>query len=99
LDCIPAEDHRKTTLKLALAAMIVASGYAGSKFFADIAKQGSYEFTSCYAGVATAIQFSNTNWGASIEHTGAILRRRVVGPRVQQGQAFDGRLEVRNPFR
>jgi len=53
--------------------MIVSSAFAGSAFSADISKQRSHDFTSCYAGVATAIQFSNTNFGATLEHTGAIF--------------------------
>jgi len=60
-------------LEFASVAMIVSSAFAGSAFSADISKQRSHDFTSCYAGVATAIQFSNTNFGATLEHTGAIF--------------------------
>lgn len=63
----------RKNLKIVPVAMILASAFAGSAFAADIAKQGNYEFIGCWAGEATVIQFSNTNFGMTLEHTGTIL--------------------------
>jgi hypothetical protein len=52
----------------ALAAIIAA----GSGFAADLPKEGSYDFTACWSGASSPIQFSNAQTASSFEMTGTI---------------------------
>ena len=45
----------------------------GSTFAADLPKEGPYDFTACYSGVANPITFSKTHSAVSYEHSGATL--------------------------
>jgi len=51
-----------------LALLIVASPF--SAFAAELPKEGSYDFTSCFSGVANVITFSKTHTASSYEITG-----------------------------
>ena len=51
-----------------LALLIVASPF--SAFAAELPKEGSYDFVSCWSGVNNAITFSKTYTAASYELTG-----------------------------
>ena len=53
-----------------LALLIVASPF--SAFAAELPKEGSYDFVSCWSGVNNAITFSKTHTASSYEMTGAI---------------------------
>ena len=53
-----------------LALLIVASPF--SAFAAELLKEGSYDFNSCWSGVNNAITFSKTHTASSYEMTGAI---------------------------
>ena len=43
---------------------------SGSAFAADLPKEGSYDFTSCWSGVSNTIAFSKTHFAFSYEMTG-----------------------------
>jgi hypothetical protein len=43
---------------------------SGSAFAADLPKEGSYDFTSCWSGVSNMITFDNTHVAFSYEMTG-----------------------------
>ena len=51
-----------------LALLIVASPF--SAFAAELPKEGSYDFNSCWSGVNNAITFSKTHAASSYEMTG-----------------------------
>ena len=51
-----------------LALLIVASPF--SAFAAELPKEGSYDFNSCWSGVNNAITFSKTHTASSYEMTG-----------------------------
>ncbi len=61
---------RKTSQFVPLAVFMAATA-VGSSFAADIPKEGSYDFTSCWSGVSNLIGFSKTHWALSYEMTGA----------------------------
>ena len=52
-----------------LALLIVASPF--SAFAAELPKEGSYDYTSCWSGVNNVITFSKTHTASSFEMTGA----------------------------
>ena len=54
-------------------AVVLAIAAPGSALAADPPKEGSYEFTACYSGVANPITFSKTHSVVSYEHSGAVL--------------------------
>ncbi len=54
-------------------AAFVAMTLPGAAFAADLPKEGSYDFTACYSGVANPIAFSRTHSAVSYEHSGATL--------------------------
>ena len=58
---------------------------SGSAFAADLPKEGSYDFTSCWSGVSNPIAFSKTHFAYSYEMTvlseailraGCLIRKR-----------------------
>ena len=51
-----------------LASLIVASPF--SAFAAEVPKEGSYDYTSCWSGVNNVITFSKTHTASSFEMTG-----------------------------
>ena len=51
-----------------LALLIVASPF--SAFAAEVPKEGSYDYTSCWSGVNNVITFSKTHTASSFEMTG-----------------------------
>jgi hypothetical protein len=54
--------------RYALALLIVASPF--SAFAAELPKEGSYDFNSCWSGVNNTITFSKTHTASSYEMTG-----------------------------
>ena len=54
--------------RYALALLIVTSPF--SAFAAELPKEGSYDFNSCWSGVNNAITFSKTQTATSFEMTG-----------------------------
>ena len=54
--------------RYALALLIVASPF--SAFAAELPKEGSYDYTSCWSGVNNVITFSKTHTASSFEMTG-----------------------------
>ena len=44
---------------------------AASAFAAELPKEGSYDYTSCWSGTSNAITFSNTHTGSSYEMMGS----------------------------
>ena len=54
--------------RYALALLIVASPF--SAFAAELPKEGSYDFTSCWSGANNVITFSKTHTASSFEMTG-----------------------------
>ena len=77
----------RVTLIFANAALVAGLGAVGSVGAQTLPREGSYEWTSCWSGVANAIRFSKTHWGMSFEMAGTI----VTNP---PGTLFD-----RNTFR
>jgi hypothetical protein len=53
-----------------LALLIVASPF--SAFAAELPKEGSYDYISCWSGVNNVITFSKTHTASSYEMTGTI---------------------------
>ena len=53
-----------------LALLIVASPF--SAFAAELPKEGSYDYNSCWSGVNNVITFSKTHTASSYEMTGTI---------------------------
>ena len=60
-------------LKVIPVAAFVAVTSAGSTFAADLPKEGTYDLTACYSGVANPIAFSKTHSAVSYEHFGALF--------------------------
>ena len=54
--------------RYALALIILASPF--SAFAAELPKEGSYDYTSCWSGVSNTITFSKTHTASSYEMTG-----------------------------
>lgn len=61
------------TLKFVPIAALIGFASAGSVFAADFPKEGRYDYTACWSGVATAIAFSKTNSAFNYEMTGTTL--------------------------
>jgi hypothetical protein len=51
-------------------ATLIAVTSAGSAFAADLPKEGRYDFTGCWSGVSSVIEFSKTHSASSYEMTG-----------------------------
>jgi hypothetical protein len=60
------------TLRYFSLVALIGFASAGSAFAAELPKEGSYDFTSCWSGVNNAVTFSNTHTATSYEMTGAI---------------------------
>lgn len=58
----------KRTLYLVTAALLAVAATARA---ADLPKEGSYDFTACWAGTASMVAFSKTHWANTFEMTGA----------------------------
>ena len=82
-----------------LALLIVASPF--SAVAAELPKEGSYDYTSCWSGVNTVITFSKTHTASSYEMTGTIRSNppdgifdknsfRCVGMNASLGGKFTG---------
>ena len=56
--------------RYAIALLIVASPF--SAFAAELPKEGNYDYTSCWSGVASVITFSKAHTGSSYELTGTV---------------------------
>jgi hypothetical protein len=72
---------------------------SGSAFAADLPKEGSYDFTSCYSGVSNTIAFSKTHFAYSYEMTGVNrsnppggLFDKVAFRCVGMNASFDGKV-------
>jgi len=61
---------RKTSQFVPIAVFVAATA-VGSAVAADIPKEGTYDFTSCWSGVSSVIAFSKTHSAISYEFTGA----------------------------
>jgi hypothetical protein len=55
---------------LAIATAFVVASAVSSVLAAELPKEGSYDFTSCWSGVSNTIAFSNTHSAFSYELTG-----------------------------
>jgi hypothetical protein len=53
-------------------ALLIAVSASPSAFAAELPKEGSYDYTSCWSGVNNTITFSKTRTASSYELTGAI---------------------------
>jgi len=69
-----------------------------SAFAADLPREGRYDFTSCYSGVSTPIQFSKTHSANTYEQTGTSRSASPGGLFDKStfrclgiGQSFDGK--------
>jgi hypothetical protein len=82
-----------------LGLLIVASPF--SAFAAELPKEGSYDYTSCWSGVNNVITFSKTHTASSYEMTGTIRSNppdgmfdknsfRCVGMNASLGGKFTG---------
>jgi hypothetical protein len=60
----------KRTLSFVPAAMAVAVAFSGSVFAADLPKEGSYDYTTCFTRNSTQIEYSKTYFAYSYEETG-----------------------------
>jgi hypothetical protein len=63
----------KKTLGFISLVALIGTGSASSAFAAELPKEGSYDFTSCWSGVANTITFSTTHSAFSYEMTGTSL--------------------------
>lgn len=62
--------HRPEKALFVIAATFIVAIATGTALAADLPKEGSYDFTSCWAGVSNTISFSNTHSAFSFELTG-----------------------------
>jgi hypothetical protein len=60
----------KTRSKYIHVVALIGFVSAGSAFAADLPKEGSFDFTSCWSGVSNTIAFSKTHFAYSYEMTG-----------------------------
>ena len=60
------------TLRYFSLVALIGLASAGSAFAADLPKEGSYDFTSCWSGISNAVTFSKTHTASSYEIMGAI---------------------------
>lgn len=60
-------------LKVIHVAAFLAVTSAVSSSAADLHKEGSYDFTACYSGVANPIVFTKSYSAVSYEHSGATM--------------------------
>ena len=60
----------KQRLKFISLVALIGIGSASSAFTAELPKEGSYDFTSCWSGVSHTISFSKTHSAFSYEMTG-----------------------------
>jgi hypothetical protein len=63
----------RTVLQFLSLVVFIAASAGGSAFAADLPKEGSYDFTSCWSGVSNPITFSKTHSAFSYEMTGTTL--------------------------
>ena len=69
----------KTLVRLVVVLGVAAAAFVaflvvtavGSAFAADLPKEGSYDFTSCWSGVSNLVDFSKTHSAFSYEMTGS----------------------------
>jgi hypothetical protein len=61
---------RKT---VAFGAMLAAIGLGCSALAADLPKEGSYDFMSCYSGTVNAMNFSKTQMASTSEIRGTVM--------------------------
>ena len=59
--------HRRVPLIVAIAASAASLALA-----AELPKEGTYDFTSCWSGVSSTIEFSKTHTAFSYEMTGTV---------------------------
>lgn len=57
-------------LYIAWTALLTAADPLGVAFAADIPKEGRYDYTSCWSGVASLVEFSKTHSASNFEMTG-----------------------------
>ena len=62
-----------TLLKFVPIGALCAVASVGLAVAADLPKEGTYDFTSCYSGVANPIAFSKTHSAVSLEYSGVVL--------------------------
>ena len=60
----------KKTLRYISVAALMGFASAGSAFAAELPKEGSYDYTSCWSAVSNTIDFSKTQTASSYELTG-----------------------------
>jgi hypothetical protein len=60
------------TLRYFSLVALIGLASAGSAFAAELPKEGSYDFTTCWSGISNAVTFSKTHTASSYEQTGAI---------------------------
>jgi hypothetical protein len=58
------------TLRYFSLVALIGLASAGSAFAAEMPKEGSYDFNSCWSGVSNTIAFSKTHTASSYEMTG-----------------------------
>lgn len=60
----------KPMLNYVPAALAVAVAISGSVFAADLPKEGTYDYTTCFTRNSTRIEYSKTHFAYSHEDTG-----------------------------
>src|SRR5262245_11969173 len=66
---VPVSKMERIQLTVGCVAVLLLVGVGGA-FAADLPKEGSYDITSCWSGVSSAIAFSKTHTVSSFELTG-----------------------------
>lgn len=66
--------NSKINLKLQFvnATLVTTLAIAGSAVAQTYPKEGGYDFTACYSGIANVVSFSKTHFGFSYEMTGTL---------------------------
>jgi hypothetical protein len=64
------DEHMSQTLRFFYLVAFIGLASADSVFAAELPKEGSYDYTSCWSGVNNVITFSKTHTASSYEMTG-----------------------------